>query len=142
MKKNIIFLSLFIQIIISKGYNLNHRENNENNNFRHLDYFNESDPELTSCLVHNETIDSSLYEVEEQTCNQHILGDENYRCCYISHRVGKDYSNQFCQVIAYTANAIGDVKSSYSHSQDLKILCDGFFLKFNFILFSFIYFIF
>ena len=82
MKKIIIYFLIF-QIIKSTP------KNYEEDLMRHLDYVNDSDPEIDSCLIHNETIDVALYNNSEDTCTQHILGDINYRCCYISYRVEK-----------------------------------------------------
>ena len=134
--KEIIIYFLIFQIIKSAP------KNYEEDLIRHLDYVNDSDPEIDSCLIHNETIDVALYNNSEDTCTQHILGDINYRCCYISYRVGKDYTNQFCKIIAFNANAINDVKKSFSHAKDVNILCFHSFLKVNFTFLGFITFFF
>jgi len=58
----------------------------------------------------------------EPMCTQYELSDPNLRCCYIFMR--KDsYFNGFCMPIAFNANAIGDVKSSFHNSNELEILC-------------------
>ncbi len=58
--------------------------------------------------------------IQKKQQKKHVLPIFNYRCCYISYTISNDYSNQFCKIIAFNKNSIGDEKSSFKHFGNLK----------------------
>ena len=65
---------------------------------------------------------------KDKDCNQFVLEDPDYRCCFITFQIGT-YKNAICQRIAYTASSIGDMKYAFRHASHVSILCEGVVLK-------------
>lgn len=65
---------------------------------------------------------------KDKDCNQFVLEDPDYRCCFITFQIGT-YKNAICQRIAYTASSIGDMKYAFRHASRVSILCEGVVLK-------------
>lgn len=77
---------------------------------------------------------------KEKDCNQYVLEDPDYRCCYITFNIGT-YSNAICQRVAYTASAIGDMKYAFRHASHVSILCEGVVLKEKYVYLLFLLFL-
>ena len=69
---------------------------------------------------------------KEKDCNQFVLEDPDYRCCYITFEIGT-YKNAICQRIAYTESSIGDMKYAFRQASHVSILCEGIVLKVKYI---------
>ena len=120
MKTLIVLLSL-----LSYTYSIELDKDNNSNNLRYN--LRIDDPEVDSCLDYNETI--NIKNATEEICTSHVFEDDNYRCCFISYNVGKDYSNQLCKIIAFNKKSIDDVKYSFRHAKKLKILCNEYLIN-------------